>query len=505
MEAFETIALVAYFTCLFGLSCYGLHRYLMVGLYFRHKRHQPQPAGRFQELPRVTVQLPIYNEQYVVERLVEAVAGFDYPRDRLQIQVLDDSTDETQGLAREKCGELARRGFDIHYLHRDNRAGFKAGALQHGLQTATGELIAIFDADFLPQPDMLQQTVHYFTDPAVGLVQTRWGHLNAGYSLLTRVQAVLVDAHLLIEQTARNRSGRFFNFNGTAGVWRKSCIEDVGGWTADTLAEDTDLSYRAQMKGWRFVFLPDVITPAELPVDINAFKTQQHRWAKGLIQTCRKVLPAILRSSLPLRVKVEAFVHLTANFGYVLMLGLCLLLGMIIHMQMDPRWAFVRLLLLDGPVFIAAGLSVMVFYFCAQMELKRGFWRSVYMVPLLMAVGIGLTLNNARAVLEAMAGHRSDFARTPKYGIRQAGERWQDKKYATFRGLLPCLELAFGVYFSALVVSAAARANWLSVPFLMLFQLGFLWIGWLSFAQARRPARSACAVRPAHLDTREAL
>ena len=302
MESFQTILLALYFGCLFGLSCYGLHRYLMIGLYFRHKRHPLRPAGHFEQLPRVTVQLPIYNEQYVVERLLDAVAALDYPRDRFQIQLLDDSTDETQTIAKAKCKSLQSQGFDVAYVHRTSRQGFKAGALQSGLDSATGELIAIFDADFLPQPDMLQKTVHFFVDPKLGMVQTRWGHLNAGYSLLTRIQAVLVDAHLLIEQTARNRSGRFFNYNGTAGIWRRSCIEEAGGWTADTLAEDTDLSYRAQMKGWQFVFLPDVITPAELPVDINAFMTLQLRWAKGLIQTCLKILPAILRRQLPFRI-----------------------------------------------------------------------------------------------------------------------------------------------------------------------------------------------------------
>ncbi len=315
-----------YFGCLLVLSAYGAHRWYLLWLYRRHRRDDATPARRFDPLPRLTVQLPLYNEMYVAERLIDAVCALDYPRDRLEIQVLDDSTDETREIVSAKTAACAARGFDIVHLHRTDRAGFKAGALEAGLRVAKGDLIAIFDADFVPQPGFARELVHHFTDERVGMVQARWGHLNADYSPLTRVQSMLLDGHFVIEHTARNRSGRFFNFNGTAGIWRRRCIEDAGGWQHDTLTEDLDLSYRAQLEGWRFVFLPDHIAPAELPLEMGAFKSQQHRWAKGSIQTARKLLPRIYRSALPWYVKLEATVHLTANIGYVLMVLLALLI-----------------------------------------------------------------------------------------------------------------------------------------------------------------------------------
>src|SRR5205085_7746241 len=275
----EVLFLATYFLVLLILSIYGSHRYVMAYLFYKYKGNLPAPQGRFERLPPVTIQLPVFNEMYVVERLIDAVARIEYPRDRLEIQVLDDSTDETQGIARAKVERLRRDGIDISYLHRDNRAGYKAGALQEGLQVARGELVAVFDADFVPSPDFLRRSVDYFTDPRIGMVQVRWEHLNRDYSHLTQAQAIFLDGHFVIEHTARNRSGRFFNFNGTAGVWRRATIEDAGGWQHDTLTEDLDLSYRAQLAGWRFVYLPEVVSPAEVPVEMNAFKSQQHRWA----------------------------------------------------------------------------------------------------------------------------------------------------------------------------------------------------------------------------------
>ncbi|MDQ3622732.1 MAG: glycosyltransferase family 2 protein, partial [Verrucomicrobiota bacterium] len=277
---------ICYFIVLFGLSIYGLHRYVIVYLFLKNRNRPPRPLAEFKELPRVTVQLPIFNELYVVERLLKSVAALQYPPDRLQIQVLDDSTDETTEIAEKQLAQLSARGLDVELIRRTDRTGFKAGALENGLRTCTGDFVLILDADFVPAPDMLLKTIHYFTDPKIGMIQTRWGHLNRTYSLLTRVQAMFLDGHLLLEQTARSRSGRFFNFNGTAGLWRRTCIEDAGGWQHDTLTEDLDLSYRAQLKGWKFVFLADLVTPAELPVDMNGFKSQQHRWTKGSIQTC---------------------------------------------------------------------------------------------------------------------------------------------------------------------------------------------------------------------------
>ncbi|MGZ5537290.1 MAG: cellulose synthase family protein, partial [Chthoniobacterales bacterium] len=274
---------ICYLSVLLGLSAYGIHRYCIIYLFLKHRKRHPQPMSQFVQLPKVTMQLPVFNEVYVVERLLKSVSEIDYPRELLQIQVLDDSTDDTRALTARCVAELQGRGINVELIHRLDRTGFKAGALEAGLATAEGEFVCILDADFVPQPDLLQKTVHFFTDPKVGMIQTRWGHLNRTYSLLTRVQAMFLDGHLLLEQTARSRSGRFFNFNGTAGLWRRTCIEEAGGWQHDTLTEDLDLSYRAQLAGWKFMFLPDVITPAELPVDMNGFKSQQHRWTKGSV------------------------------------------------------------------------------------------------------------------------------------------------------------------------------------------------------------------------------
>jgi cellulose synthase/poly-beta-1,6-N-acetylglucosamine synthase-like glycosyltransferase len=459
----------------------------MIYLYFRHRREVPQPAGRFAELPKVTVQLPLYNEMYVAERLLEAVGALDYPQVKIEVQVLDDSTDETTDIVARKAEQLRERGFDIHHIHRSNRLGYKAGALQNGLQQATGEYIAIFDADFVPQPDLLQKTIHFFTDPKIGMIQTRWGHLNEQYSLLTKIQSMLLDGHFLIEQTARARSGRFFNFNGTAGIWRRTCIQSSGGWQHDTLAEDLDLSYRAQISGWQFLFLPEIVTPAELPVDMNAFKSQQHRWAKGSIQTSKKVLPMLWRSKLPFKVKFEGTAHLTSNYGYLLLLVLCLCFhwsAAVGTYQATGGNPWTKMLLVDVPLFIAGSVSISTFYFCAQRELHAQWWKRLMFLPVLMAVGVGLSVNNARAVLEAMFNHRSEFIRTPKYGVSRRGELWTPNKYRTLRGLFPFIELGFGVYFTYLVLRAVSQNQWTFVPFVIIFQIGFLYVGLMSLLQS---------------------
>ncbi|MDO8793189.1 MAG: glycosyltransferase family 2 protein, partial [Vicinamibacterales bacterium] len=303
----ETLILAIYFFVLVILAVYGWHRYYLVYLYMKNKDRQPVPAGPMETLPRVTVQLPIYNEMYVADRLIDAVCRIDYPRDLLEIQVLDDSTDETTAVAQQAVRRNADIGINIVYLHRSDRTGYKAGALEAGLQVASGEYVAIFDADFIPTVDFLQRTVPFFVDPKIAMVQARWGHINQDYSLLTKIQSILLDGHFVLEHGARNRAGHFFNFNGTAGIWRRTAIADAGGWQHDTLTEDLDLSYRAQVRGWKFIFLQDLVAPAEVPVEMNSFKSQQHRWAKGSIQTCRKLLPKILRSNLPIGVKAEAF------------------------------------------------------------------------------------------------------------------------------------------------------------------------------------------------------
>ena len=453
------------------------------------------PAGRFEQLPKVTVQLPIYNEIYVVERLLRSVSELDYPRELLQIQVLDDSTDNTREVTSSCVEELRQRGFDVELIHRKDRVGFKAGALETGLKSAN-EFVCILDADFVPPTDLLRRTVDFFTDPKIGMIQTRWGHLNRRYSLLTRVQAMFLDGHLLLEQTARSRSGRFFNFNGTAGLWRRSCIEEAGGWQHDTLTEDLDLSYRAQLAGWKFVFLPDVVTPAELPVDMNGFKSQQHRWTKGSIQTCKKLLPTIWRSKLPLLIKLEATGHLMSNFAYLLLACLCVLL----HPSTGGPSGWVRTFLIDVPIFLTASLSVAVFYICAQRELNPRTWmKEILLLPCLLALGVGLSLNNARAVLEAMFNHHSDFARTPKYGIERKAQPWRNCKYMPLKSLLPIFEMAFAAYFTYFVWFAIAHHQYLSLPFLIMFQGGFLYVALSSLAQwlpkfNLGTARSAAAV-----------
>jgi cellulose synthase/poly-beta-1,6-N-acetylglucosamine synthase-like glycosyltransferase len=481
----ETLILVLYFFVLSILAIYGWHRYYLVYLYMKNRGNAPDPAlppPALAELPRVTIQLPIYNEMYVADRLIDAVCEMDYPRERLEIQVLDDSTDETTDIAELAVRRHASRGFNISYLHRVDRRGYKAGALEAGLKLATSTFIAIFDADFVPPADFLRKTLPYFSNPQVGMVQARWGHINQDYSLLTKIQSILLDAHFVLEHGGRNRAGCFFNFNGTAGVWRRDAIDTAGGWQHDTLTEDLDLSYRAQLLGWRFVFLPHVVSPAEVPVEMNSFKSQQHRWAKGSIQTCMKLLPRILRSNQPIGVKAEAFFHLTANFNYLLMSVLSVLMFPAMYVRYNMGWT--EMLLIDIPLFAAATLSVCNFYIVSQRELYPDSWRSrLKYLPFLMSIGIGLCVNNTRAVLEALFHKESEFARTPKYGIERDSDEWAGKKYHQTVGVQALIELALGLYFTGTVFYALINQIYGTLPFLMLFQIGFLYTGLLSILQ----------------------
>jgi cellulose synthase/poly-beta-1,6-N-acetylglucosamine synthase-like glycosyltransferase len=484
---------LCYTAVLVGLSLYGLHRYVIVYLYLKNKKKAPQPVAHFEQLPTVTVQLPIFNELYVVERLLEAVAKLDYPRECLDVQVLDDSTDETRELVNRRVSELRQQGFNIQHIHRMDRTGYKAGALENGLQTARGEFILILDADFVPTPDVLKKTIHYFTEERIGMIQTRWGHLNRTHSLLTRVQAMFLDGHLLLEQTGRNRSGRFINFNGTAGIWRKSCIVDAGGWQHDTLTEDLDLSYRAQLKGWNFIFLPDLVTPAELPVDMNGFKSQQHRWTKGSIQTCRKLLPAVWRAELPIKIKLEATMHLTSNYAFLLLACICVLMHPSTGGE-DNDYGLLRMILLDIPIFITGSLPAVLFYIVSQRELyPRSWWREVLYLPALLALTIGLAVNNAWAVLQGMAGKTGEFTRTPKYGIQTKTQSWKKAKYSVARNLLPFIEIGFAIYFIYFLLHEITSLNWFAVPFLTLFASGFTYVALCSlvqwFPQLRAPWR----------------
>ena len=491
-NAFDITLLVPYFLVMIILAFYGIHRYQLVWLYYRNKRnesHSDEPVATFEEadLPFVTIQLPIYNEQFVIDRLLDACCRLDYPRDKFEIQLLDDSTDETVGVASEMVARFAAgtQGLapqPVYYLHRTNRHGYKAGALEEGLRVAKGELVAIFDADFVPPPDWVRKVVHHFAEPGVGMVQTRWTHLNRNYSFLTQVEAILLDGHFVLEHGGRSRAGVFFNFNGTAGMWRRVAIDEAGGWQHDTLTEDTDLSYRAQLKGWKFKYLQDVECPAELPIEMTAFKTQQARWAKGLIQTSKKVLPSVFRSDVPFHTKLEAWYHLTANISYPLMIVLSVLLmpAMIIRSWQGP----VQMLLIDLPLFMASTMSVSSFYLVSQRELFPRTWYKTFLyLPFLMSLGVGLTITNTKAVLEALFGIKSAFARTPKYAVQKKGEKSQAKKYRKRLGIIPWIELAIGCYFAATVWYAVSTENYFTVPFLLLFVLGYWYTGLLSIFQ----------------------
>src|SRR5215475_2462785 len=481
MTPAETFTLASYFFVLIVLAVYGWHRYYLVYLYMRNRDKAPKPQPPLDPLPIVTIQLPLYNEMYVADRLIDAVAAIEYPRHLLEIQVLDDSTDETRSIADLAVRRLAAQGIDIKYYHRTDRRGFKAGALEAGLKVARGEFVAIFDADFIPTADFLTQLMPHFADPKVGMVQARWGHINQDYSLLTKIQAILLDGHFVLEHGGRHRGGRFFNFNGTAGVWRRVAIDDAGGWQHDTLTEDLDLSYRAQLRGWQFVFLSDLIAPAEVPVEMNAFKSQQHRWAKGSIQTCRKLLPEILRAKVPLGVKAEAFFHLTANFNYPLMCVLSVLMFPSMVIRYNMGWY--EMMLIDVPLFFAATFSVCNFYMMCQREIHRDWRARIKYLPFLMSIGIGLCINNTRAVFEALFNKQSEFARTPKYRIEGDADEWVGKRYRQSVAVQPLIELALGLYFTATVFCALANQIYGTVPFLVLFQIGFLYTGLCSIVQ----------------------
>jgi cellulose synthase/poly-beta-1,6-N-acetylglucosamine synthase-like glycosyltransferase len=498
LDAFDWTVLVLYFGILTVLAIYGVYRVKQVVDFWRYSRFPPKPKGEFaaSELPFITVQLPLFNEMYVVERLVKAVSEIDYAHDRMEIQVLDDSTDETVALARATVAKYAARGFDIHYIHREDRTGFKSGALENGLKTAKGDLIAIFDADFVPKPDFLRKLIHHFTDPIVGCAQMRWSHINGSYNLLTRLQTIMLDGHFVVEQTTRNRAGNFFNFNGTAGIWRRQAIEMSGGWQHDTLTEDTDLSFRAQLMGWRFVYLLDEDAPAEIPVEINAFKAQQRRWAKGVLQVWFKLYRRIWHAPLPLRVKLEMFFRLTGNISYPLMIVASFLQFPLLLVRYNQ--GLHQLMVLDVPLLFFSTVSVVLFYGTAVWYLDKKRTMRLLHLPLVMGLGIGLAFSNARAVLEALAGVKSDFVRTPKYRVENAtDESWKGKKYKRKHGWLPLLELSFSLYFVLAIGYALRMHMWGPIAFLMLFCFGYGYMGTMSLLQTAGARRLTSFWRPA--------
>lgn len=477
------------------LAIYGVHRYQLVYLYYKYRRNMPKPSGSFAERPFVTIQLPMYNEQFVARRIIESACGIDYPREKLEIQVLDDSTDETVEIVQKTVAKMQAKGHNVVLLHRENRAGYKAGALEEGLKVARGEFIVIFDADFVPPPDILHELIDHFVDPKVGMVQARWEHINRDSSLLTKAQAVLLDGHFVIEHAARNRSGRFMSFNGTAGAWRKSCISDAGGWQHDTLTEDLDLSYRAQMKGWKFVFLPHVTSPAELPPEMNAFKSQQHRWAKGGAQTCRKLLPAILKSRLPWRIKLEAFFHLTSCVSYFFIMMLTFLLFPALYYKNTLFGDNIMMrVVIDLSLVLLATFSASSFYVASQREIFRTWGESLKYLPFLMAVGVGISINNARAALEGFFGGQSEFVRTPKFGVMAPTDRnWRGKtgkNKLDVKRIQTWIELFLALYMSVCVAYAVMAKMWVGLFFLSLFTVGFFYVAILTFVGQYQSSRS---------------
>ncbi len=483
-----------------ALGLYGVYRWSVLAQFARQRgRARASAAARLAgkeedtgdpaALPFITVQLPVHDERHVIERLVDAACALDWPRERLEIQVLDDSTDDTTALAQRRAARAQERGIQASVLHRERREGFKAGALAAGLARARGTLICVFDADFVPPPDFLRRVAGEFADPRVGMVQARWGHLNRDWSALTQAQAVFLDGHFTIEQSARAGHGRYFNFNGTAGVWRRTCIEDAGGWTHDTLTEDLDLSYRAQMKGWRFVYRDDVEAPAELPVDIRAFKGQQRRWAKGSLQTAQKILPALWASQAPLSIKLEATGHLTCNLSYLLLVASILLLApALVLPDTMPRWLSLGALSL----LFATGMgAVAVFFHVAQRARGTSTRVALSRLPAALLLGVGMSWTNGRAVAEAFLPGIGGWERTPKEGVIARGEARPRARYRPARVDRGLGEAFMTLLSLGLVGLAIERGRWGAVGFLVFIAMGFGWVSWLTWTAGRgeQPAR----------------
>ena len=499
MKILEYLLLITYLTALFSLFIYGMNCYFLM-IYYRMNRakalrHHEEVKNKFRQnlprtgWPRVTLQLPVFNERYVVERVVQSACTIDYPKELLEIQVLDDSTDDTVEIVNAVVEKMGTQGFDIVHLQRKGRAGYKAGALKEGLKSAKGEFVGIFDADFVSSRDFLKETIPYFIQPKVGMVQARWGHLNFDYSLLTRAQSMGIDGHFGVEQAARAWGGLFMNFNGTAGIWRKKAIEDAGGWQADTLTEDLDLSYRAQLKGWQMEFAPGVVCPAELPVGMNAFKSQQHRWAKGSIQTAIKNLGKLLRAHIPWLVKIQASLHLTHYLVHPLMITVVLTSIPMLFTQ----WFFVTpshpLLILT--FFCLATFGPSILYVYSQRILYPDWKKRVRYMPFLMCLGTGIAVNNTKAILEALCGFRSGFIRTPKYGIEKRGERWHGKMYRIPFNLVSILELVLGIYSLTGLVLFVCLKKFFIGPFLLIYTVGFFYVFCLSVAHSHGQAKKS--------------
>jgi cellulose synthase/poly-beta-1,6-N-acetylglucosamine synthase-like glycosyltransferase len=470
---------VFYFIVTTALALYGFHNLITTIIYLTMKpsKKRKSEIQLLEEWPCVTVQLPIFNEKYTVERLLRAVTRLDYPADRLQIQVLDDSTDDTIDLLARLVENYRSRGVNIELVYRVDRKGYKAGALENGLRTASGDLIAIFDADFVPKPDWLKRTVPSFQSPKLGCLQTRWGHTNQRYNSLTQAEAMGIDGHFIIEQTVRSKNGFFLNFNGTAGLWRRACIEDAGGWQWDTLTEDLDLSYRAQMRGWKFDYLPDVVVPAELPPHVEAYKKQQFRWAKGSFQVVRKILPSVLRANLPLTVRFMALLHLTGYFVHPLMLSV-LLLTLPVGLLVPGAFNIF-------PISLIAGLGPPLLYLTATATQHRSILKRMSTFPLLVIVGFGLSLSTTVAVLEGLFSKGGAFIRTPKLNVGNKPKQRQkiDRSYVAPLSAMVWIEIVLGLYALITGIVLMPYLGWSIVFWMVIYMLGFFYIAGLNLIQ----------------------
>lgn len=467
----DNIVLIGYFLSLTILFVFGLHGFIMIYYHKKYRDNNPVPKPQIDENSVITIQLPLYNEMYVAERLINAVCEIEYPKDKLEIQVLDDSTDETVSVVANSVEKKQNEGFDIKHIRRGTREGFKAGALKEGLKIAKGEFVAIFDADFIPHKDFLKKTLSFFNDDKIGMVQTRWEHLNSDYSIITKAQALALDGHFVIEQSVRNKSGFFINFNGTGGVWRKSCIEDAGNWHADTLTEDLDLSYRAQLNGWKFVYLKDFTSPAELPSEINALKSQQFRWTKGAIETAKKILPLVWKSEIPLRVKLQSTFHLTNNFVFPFILLAAILNVPLVFVKNSGSHGLYFTMM---SVFVLAFISSFVFYLYAQKDVHLDWRKRIVLFPLFMAGSMGLAVNNSRAVFEGLLNRKSEFVRTPKYKLETNKDSWMGKKYIEKKlGFSVYVEALLAVYCLIGILASLYFMEFGALPFQILFFLGF--------------------------------
>lgn len=478
----EKIILILYFLSLCVLFAFGMHSLMLVYIYKKTCNKKKIKPALQKELPMITIQLPMFNEYFVVERLIKAVCNMNYPLEKLEIQVLDDSTDDTQIIAQKLVKEYQEKGHNIKYIHRTDRTGYKAGALKAALEVAEGEFIAIFDADFIPDKNFLMDTVPYFQYPEIGLVQTRWQHLNENVSLITRAQALALDAHFCIEQQVRCNADFFFSFNGTAGIWRKQTIIEAGNWEIDTITEDLDLSYRSQLKGWKFLYLNDVTSPAELPEDINSLKTQQFRWTKGYIETAIKLIPKIIKAKIPLRVKLESYAHLTSNIVYpfIILTALLNIPVVLIKNYTEGVDTFYSIM----SIFVFATIATFIFYLYGQQAIHYDWKKRLLMFPVFMAGSMGMAVNNTKAIFEALMGKKTAFIRTPKTGDL-TGETIQTKKYKQNKisGTV-IIEILLTLYFVVGIILSIKLVELAAIPFQIMFLLGFGSIGCLSLKHA---------------------